>query len=84
MSVTPRRQNEKFSWPPWLFLEGQSGIMGKHISSIKAYCTLRSQNFLTLLSVNLSEIKTEFENGLNCLAGAQMGMNHEKIEVKVL
>ena len=31
----------------------------------------------------LDEIETEFENILVCLSGAQMGLNHEKVEVRI-
>ena len=35
-------------------------------------------NFSNFLIDNISEIKTEFENTLPCLSGAQMGSNHEQ------
>ena len=34
-------------------------------------------NFSNFVIKYLREIKTEFENTLTCLSGAQMGLNHE-------
>ena len=41
-------------------------------------------NFSKFVIEYISEIETEFENALACLSGAQIGSNHEKMEVKNL
>ena len=41
-------------------------------------------NFSNFVIEYLGEIVTEFENTLACLSGAQMGSNHETLEVENL
>ena len=38
-------------------------------------------NFSNFVIEYLGEMETEFENTLACLSGAQIGLNHEKMEV---
>ena len=41
-------------------------------------------NFSKFVIEYIRKIETEFENALACLSGAQIGSNHEKMEVKNL